>query len=241
MTWISKLWKPAGYVVTGLVMAEILYHFFVRQPKAKAEKELELEIDETFFVRQPVDQNSPLTRQMKLGNDRYDHHFDVLKNLIQSAQRTIHVMMYLCSSRKLAAELIEAHKRGVKVFFVFDSSMEHGAKNSQVHALHMAGVTVKKYVTNANVTMHHKICLIDVPYDQRQNKLLPKQNSPPKHSKVTVKIPKETGVVIFGSLNWTDSGLNNNYESYHVRSKASCCEMAGREFFEIWEGSVPLV
>lgn len=239
MSWLSKYWKPAGYAVLGLVIAEILYHHFVRKRKSKVEGELE--IDETFFVRQPVDQDTPLTRQMTLGPDHYDHHFDVLKSLIQSAQRTIHVMMYLCSSRKLAGELIDAHKRGVQVFFVFDSSMEHGAKNSQVHALMMAGVTVKKYVTNAHVTMHHKYCLIDVPYDPRQKKLLPKQNSPPKLSKGTVKIPKTTGVVIFGSLNWTDSGLNNNYESYHVRSKASCCEKAGREFFEIWEASVPLV
>lgn len=234
---LSKYLKPAGYVVAGLAALEIYHHFFARKRKPEVVEE----VNEIFFIRQPVDKNTPLTRQMRLGSERYDHHADVLENLILSAQRTLHVMMYLCSSRKLSEALIEAHRRGVKVFLVFDASMEHGAKNSQVHALHLAGVAVKKFHSTDHVTMHHKMCLIDVPYDDRQDKLIEKQNSPPQRFTARVKLPQRNGVLIGGSLNWTGSGLTNNFESYYVTSDPNFCEKAGREFFNIWNESIKIV
>lgn len=244
MNGLLENYKPVLYTAGGIgifVASEVLYHYFVRKPKYRKEKEVEVnEIDEIFYVKQPFDMNTALTSQMKFGR-AYDYHLDVLLHLIQSAQKSLRVMMYLCSSQKLAEALIDAHKRGVQVFVVFDASMEFGPKNSQVQALHLAGVNVRKFVSTAQVTMHHKICLIDVPYNERQDKLLPEQYSPPQYFKPPVKLPKETGVVIGGSLNWTCAALTKNYESYYVRSKAENCLKAAREFFSVWNDSVPIL
>ncbi|MBM3393012.1 MAG: phospholipase D family protein [Betaproteobacteria bacterium] len=78
---------------------------------------------------------------------------------IRAARRTIHVQAYAFTSRALAAALIEAHKRGVRVQVLADREQAERMENSRLPQLAAAGIPVALEVRYA--AAHNKILLVD--------------------------------------------------------------------------------
>jgi phosphatidylserine/phosphatidylglycerophosphate/cardiolipin synthase-like enzyme len=79
--------------------------------------------------------------------------------VLRGARRTIHVQAYLFTSRALAAALIEAKARGVRVEVLADSEQTARAENSRIPQLAEAGIPVALEVRHA--AAHNKIILAD--------------------------------------------------------------------------------
>lgn len=78
---------------------------------------------------------------------------------LRGARRTIHVQAYLFTSRALAAALIEAKARGVRVEVLADYAQTARAENSRIPELAAAGIPVALEVRYA--AAHNKIILVD--------------------------------------------------------------------------------
>lgn len=78
---------------------------------------------------------------------------------LRGARRTIHVQAYLFTSRALAAALIEAKARGVRVEVLADYGQTARAENSRIPELAAAGIPVALEVRYA--AAHNKIILVD--------------------------------------------------------------------------------
>ncbi|MFN3884403.1 MAG: phospholipase D family protein [Rhodocyclaceae bacterium] len=79
---------------------------------------------------------------------------------IDAAQRSVHVQMFLLSSRNIARALLSAHARGIRVEVLADREMVVNGENSQVPKLAAAGIPVRLETRYA--AAHNKILLIDV-------------------------------------------------------------------------------
>ncbi|NWG31977.1 MAG: phospholipase D family protein [Rhodocyclaceae bacterium] len=79
---------------------------------------------------------------------------------IEAARRSVHVQMFLLTSRNIARALIAAHGRGVAVEVLADREMVVKGENSQVPQLDAAGIPVRLETRYA--AAHNKIVLIDV-------------------------------------------------------------------------------
>lgn len=79
---------------------------------------------------------------------------------IEAARRSIHVQMFLISSRNIARALLSAHARGIEVQVLADREMVVNGENSQVPKLAAAGIPVRLETRYA--AAHNKILLIDV-------------------------------------------------------------------------------
>ncbi|MFH1441375.1 MAG: phospholipase D-like domain-containing protein [Candidatus Omnitrophota bacterium] len=141
-------------------------------------------------------------------------YYPAAQKAIQQAKDSIYMVMYQVSLRPyntktqvydLADELVNAHKRGVKVKVILDENINFAGEKS-----------VNKWVAegkNSRCFRMLKDAGIDVRYDNP---------STYTHAKVLV-IDEEA--VILGSTNWTESALNQNYEaSVLIKSK----ELAAR-------------
>jgi phosphatidylserine/phosphatidylglycerophosphate/cardiolipin synthase-like enzyme len=104
---------------------------------------------------------------------------------IGQARRSLHVQAFLLTSRSIARALRAAHERGVRVELLADREMVAKGENSQVPALHAAGIAV--HLETRFVSAHNKIVLIDA---EEQNP-----------------------VVITGSYNFTFSAQARNAEN----------------------------
>ncbi|WP_131110732.1 phospholipase D family protein [Sulfuricystis thermophila] len=82
---------------------------------------------------------------------------------IDAAQRSLHVQMFLLSSRSIARSLIAAHARGVRVEVLADREMVVNGENSQIEKLAAAGIAV--WLETRYAAAHNKILLIDVDSD----------------------------------------------------------------------------
>lgn len=82
-----------------------------------------------------------------------------LVNLVQEARHSIRVQIYLFTSRPLARALVAAHQRGVRVEVLADREMVEKGENSQIPALHAAGIPVWLEVRYA--AAHNKVLLVD--------------------------------------------------------------------------------
>lgn len=221
---LSKYLAYTAIGIVGFVIGAELYHQAAIALKERLQ--LDDEIDEIIFTRDPLNYNLRLTRNIKFTREKTLHVMETLENIILSARKSIHVAMYIFTSDPMATALIKAHKRGVQVFVIVDHSMQN-ASSSKTTRLIEAGVPVRIF---RDKTLHHKICLIDVAH---------KGNKTPQSSNVnvrTVPIPRN-GVVISGSLNWTREALISNEENVSVNSKNSNCQRAAKKFFEIWNSS----
>jgi len=160
-----------------------------------------------------------------------DKYFPVVKEALKNAKSSIYLVMYFVNfdpkSKKspineLVAELVNAHKRGVKVKVILDQNIsftewesrggkwEREAKNDPLF-VYLKKEGIEAYYDNLFVVTHSKSIVID------------------------------EEVVILGSANWTESALKRNWEaSCLIRSK----ELAKRfleDFSEItidYEASV---
>lgn len=79
--------------------------------------------------------------------------------VLRGARRSIHVQAYLFTSRALAAALIEAKARGVRVEVLADGEQTARAENSRIPQLLEAGIAVALEVRYA--AAHNKIILVD--------------------------------------------------------------------------------
>jgi len=135
-----------------------------------------------------------------IGGDKY---FLAAKGALQDAKSSIYMVMYYVSfdSRdknssvyQLAQELVNAHKRGVKVKVILDQNIPYASWEGRGGDWQVEG-------KNESMFIYLKKEGIDAYYD---NKTLL------THSKVIV-IDEEK--VIIGSANWTVSSLHRNYEA----------------------------
>lgn len=236
---LSKFLKYSAYGLIASIGAELIYNVYRFYKSKKLAQEVdEAELTEIFFVRQPMKTDSRLTRQIQFNSERPNHSVAILENLILSAQRTIFIAMYLFTSQPLAEALVKVHTRGVKVFVVMDHSMEH-TKGTTVSKLSQAGVSVRICKKEPSCTMHHKLCLIDVPYDENFKKLL--RQKPPVDAtfKPPFKLPQNNGIIINGSLNWSNTGLGTSHENFLVTSNLKVCQESAVEFYSIWNDAKP--
>ncbi|THF63225.1 phospholipase D family nuclease [Pseudothauera rhizosphaerae] len=82
----------------------------------------------------------------------------VLLGVIGAARRTLHVQAYIFTSRKLAAALIEAHRRGVKVEVLADAEMHKRGRNALPQLLE-AGIPVA--FETGYAAAHNKVLIAD--------------------------------------------------------------------------------
>jgi phosphatidylserine/phosphatidylglycerophosphate/cardiolipin synthase-like enzyme len=234
---LSKLLKYCGIGVGLLVFGEIYYESVkVLRDRFRIQDEME-EVNEVFRTRKPidVDNKSIIVRQIKFRREPTLYITEILENLLLSARKTIHVAMYIFTSKILADALKSVYENGVKIYVIVDHTME-AASGTQIQNLKEKGIAVNICYSN---TLHHKFCLIDVPYN---NNIFATEGS----SKIVemncdkpcqVNIPKN-GILISGSLNWTREALTSNYENFIVTSNRQVINEYYDEFVERWKDSL---
>jgi len=108
---------------------------------------------------------------VRLVNSGFEY-FDLLERLIQSAKDRIHLQVYILgedqTGRQIALALMEAAKRGVKVYLVADGFASQDLSSEFIQKLESAGVQFRyfnpllksKYFYFGR-RMHHKIVVVD--------------------------------------------------------------------------------
>ncbi|CRK86282.1 CLUMA_CG000114, isoform A [Clunio marinus] len=192
------------------------------------------DICEIFFTRHDLDKNSQLVQNIRFQREKLQRSTEFVENLILSSRKSIYVMMYILTNNILSQALIKAHNNGIEVFVVVDNSMRISSQG-KLSLLSKVGIPVKVFDID---TMHHKMCLIDVPnYDDDKNKKKNDNKISKKFMKEeTIQIP-DNGIIINGSMNWTNEGLMRNRENFAVISNAVACQSALAEFLIVWKNA----
>ena len=144
----------------------------------------------TFLLAQPAAGFEPRAAASVPGTVEvlFSPHDDIeaaILRVLRGARRSIHVQAYLLTSRSLAAALIEAKARGVRVEVLADREQTARAENSRIPQLAEAGIPVALEVRYA--AAHNKIILVDA--------------------------TEAGGAVITGSYNFTWSARTRNAEN----------------------------
>lgn len=228
---LSKYLKyTLGAAVVFLVGSEVTYWFLAKPLQKQLRATDEKEINEIFFTKRPVNHASPLIKNMTLKADDFQVFVEILDNILRSSQKSIYLLMYIFTSVPLADALVDQKRKGVEILLVVDRSMENSS-SFIIQKLQHGGVTVK---IRDGTTMHNKVVLVDVPYNEKEQKLIPPATAPNSiDNGATVAIPRN-GLTITGSMNWTREGLLNNEENFLVCSNEDICEKAAGSFFQIW-------
>lgn len=232
---LSKFLKYAAIGIAIFIYGE--FHSHIISPlwkKLMADPDDE-EILELICCRQPLNKKWRLCKGIKFdGAFSHGHCTQVLQNLIRSSKRSIHLAVYIFTSRALAEALIKVHKKGVKVCVVIDQSMKISS-GSVVSSLLRNGIEVRIYPEGM---MHNKLALFDVPFDEASNGKLVAYPSLPNYDAI-IALPKH-GLTVTGSLNWTNEALNSNRENFIAVSNKKVCETAASEFYDVWKSSIPV-
>jgi phosphatidylserine/phosphatidylglycerophosphate/cardiolipin synthase-like enzyme len=226
---LSKITKLSAIGVGLFIFGEI-YCECVRLLREKWQLRCDLEeLNEVICTNSPLNYDSKLIRQVTFRdlNERTMHVAEIIKSVVLSARKTIHIAMYIFTNRKLAEALMTARENGVEVYVIVDHSME-AASGTQVHALNEKGVHVKICHDN---TLHHKFCLIDAP--SKNEIFLPAKKAIANDKPRQIFVPNN-GILINGSLNWTQEGLTNNYENIIVTSNKAIIGGYVDEFVTRW-------
>lgn len=237
---LSILLKYCGIGVGIVVFGEIYYECVkVLRDKYRLQDEIE-EVNEAFRTRNPIDDNnkSIIVRQIKFRREPTLKITEILENLLLSARKTIHVAMFIFTSKILANALKSVYEKGVKIYVIVDHTME-AASGTQTQNLKEIGIDVKICYSN---TLHHKFCLIDVPYNNNVFAAIEQASSVEMKNDdkpCQVNIPKN-GILINGSLNWTREALTSNYENFIVTSNRNIIKEYYDEFVERWIDSESL-
>jgi phosphatidylserine/phosphatidylglycerophosphate/cardiolipin synthase-like enzyme len=143
-----------------------------------------------------------------------------LEKLLDGARQDIRAALYFFTNRTLAAAILRAHKRGVKIQVVIDGNNE--SDYSKGYYLRQRGV------------------------DVRYARGLPKQSRKSKKSKYRVKkfglmhhkfMVVDDKFVATGSYNWTASAEKWNRENLLVIKSSSLARKYSVEFKNLWEGT----
>jgi len=120
----------------------------------------------TFLLAQPVQAFDPRPAPAPAGQGTvevlFSPHDDIeaaILRALRGARRSIHVQAYLFTSRSLAAALIEARARGIRVEVLADYEQTARAENSRIPQLVEAGIPVALEVRYA--AAHNKVILVD--------------------------------------------------------------------------------
>lgn len=243
---LSKLLKYSAFGVGLIVFGECYYEFIkIMRDRLQMFDDVD-DINEAFVTQGEIDDRSIIVRQIKFRREPTLRITEILENLILSSRKTVYVAMYIFTSNILAEALKSVHENGVKVFVVLDSSMEDSSK-CQIQNLKKSGIPVR--ICPSSFTLHHKFCLIDVPYNNSAffltDEILQRNKSNNnKGSKLAkpcqVNVPKN-GLLINGSLNWTQAALTMNYENFTVTSNEKLTSRYFDEFVERWKTSEKLL
>jgi cardiolipin synthase A/B len=82
-----------------------------------------------------------------------------LKNIIHSASKSLFIVMFTFTHPVLLDEIIQAHKKGIKVTVVIDYYSSMGASSHTIDKLEKEGVTVLK--SKGPQLLHHKYLVVD--------------------------------------------------------------------------------
>lgn len=228
----SKILKYTAIGFTGIIVIGEIYYKLVEVLKEKFKTPDENRaISEAFCTQGARNKDTYLTSQISFEREESLFITEVLENLIKSAQRQVHVAMYIFTSFNLCEALKEVQRRGVKVYVIVDHSME-AASGSQVHKMRSALINVK---IHSRSTMHHKFCLIDAPSRDKME-IFSAIDEAGNDSRNRIVFPKH-GLLITGSLNWTGEALSNNFENFIVTSDKKLINDYQYFFYDCWNNS----
>ncbi|MBU6382843.1 MAG: hypothetical protein KGR16_00795 [Verrucomicrobia bacterium] len=91
--------------------------------------------------------------------DPRGHALSELRKTIRSARKSIRIALFTFTHPGLVEEVIEAHKRGVKVAVIVDMHSGLGASSTVIEQLRAAGVPV--WLSGGTQLLHHKFIYID--------------------------------------------------------------------------------
>lgn len=138
--------------------------------------------------------------------------------IIDNAQHTIDLSMYIFTMVDIAESFFRAHKRGVKIRIICDESMVYSS-GSQIMDLNKVGIPVR-FQTSASMLMHHKFCICDGHTNLDIFKMSKKKTIP---------------ILITGSANWTFQGFASNWDNLIVTSNRVLVKEFESEFERTWE------
>ena len=235
---LSKLIKyPA--IGIGLIIFGEIYYGCVKMMRDRLQLLTDMrEITECFHTRTFKEEysNSLIVRQINFCREPSFFITEILEKLILSSERTIHIAMYIFTNTILASALKSVHEKGVKIYVIVDHTME-AATGTQIQNLKQNGVAVKICYSS---TLHHKFCLIDVPYKNDSFETLRGSSQISQiiaSNELRQVIFPRNGLLISGSLNWTQEALMNNYENFIVTSNNNITIQYFNEFVERWNSS----
>lgn len=141
------------------------------------------------------------------------HHLDAARSSIDVAANEL-------TRVELAHPLATAAARGVQVRVLYDDGHQATDSRSAQALLCAAGASVLE--EKATGTLHHKVAIIDRPDTTGGAEPPPPANRP---------------VVLTGSANWTDRGLERNDENVVAIQSAEIAAVFGRNFDALWAGA----
>lgn len=101
----------------------------------------------------------PATGSVEVAFSPADDPEALLLKVIGAARKSVHVHAYVFTSRPIAAGLIAAHRRGLRVEVLADAQMNRRAKGNAIPALLEAGVPVAFETRYA--AAHNKVLIVD--------------------------------------------------------------------------------
>lgn len=83
---------------------------------------------------------------------------ETISDLLNQAKKTIEICVFTITDNRLAADIVQAHRRGIRVRIITDDKKlyDHG---SSVKEMRNAGIPVK--IDHSRYHMHHKFGIID--------------------------------------------------------------------------------
>ncbi|XP_030751481.1 mitochondrial cardiolipin hydrolase-like isoform X2 [Sitophilus oryzae] len=132
-----------------------------------------------------------------------------LIHYLNSAKSSISMCMYTLTLNQIAAILVTASQRGVRVRLITDKTMSKSTVSKDIFGgLKKNGVEIKMPKSSEQL-MHHKYCLID------------------EKDKLSAKM-------FFGSANATTQAFCKNFESMILTNNWDMIEKLSEEYEELW-------
>ena len=150
---------------------------------------------------------------------------NILRGLIQgtASEGSIKVAAFRFTEKEIAADLMEAHNRGVSVEIVFDPGAVTSTFYSLAFTLSEAGISVYQYQP-VGLT----------PVSQRNGEEYEMRIAYPTIMHQKTMVFKNTcggkNIVAFGSLNFTTAGCYGNEEAVQVRNKPEIVQAFAEHF-----------
>ena len=142
-------------------------------------------------------------RLIKSGKD----YFDTLEEIINQAQETIHFHTYIfdedATGRLVAAQLLKAAKRGVKVYLLVDAYASGKLSEKFTDELNKYGIEIRRFSPlhfwklESGRRLHHKITVVDKKYA-----LIGGINIANKYKGVSEKEWLDYAVLLQGNIVW---------------------------------------